>query len=66
MLVHFKWTSARRGQIPVIGDWFKCTITTIGMHFGMELGSDYGKTAMTFIFGSSNGGNWLLPLFIIM
>jgi len=36
------------GQIPVFGDWFKLHYTlNPGMAFGMQLGSSYGKLALT-------------------
>lgn len=48
LLVHFNMEMGLAGQIPVFGDWFKLHYTlNPGMAFGMELGSEYGKLALT-------------------
>ena len=46
--VHFTMPLGLPGQIRVIGDWFKLHYTlNPGMAFGIELGSEYGKLALT-------------------
>ncbi|CAN5512009.1 lipoprotein signal peptidase [soil metagenome] len=48
LLVHFNMDMGLAGQIPVFGDWFKLHYTlNPGMAFGMQLGSEYGKLALT-------------------
>lgn len=48
MLVHFNMDLGVIGQIPVFDDWFKLHYTlNPGMAFGMQLGSEYGKLALT-------------------
>ncbi len=48
MLVHYNMDMGVVGQIPVFGDWFKLHYTlNPGMAFGLELGSEYGKLALT-------------------
>jgi signal peptidase II len=46
--VHFAMPMGLPGQIRVFGDWFKLHYTlNPGMAFGIELGSEYGKLALT-------------------
>lgn len=48
MLVHFNMDYGSAGQIPVFGDWFKLYYTlNPGMAFGLQLGSSYGKLALS-------------------
>lgn len=48
MLVHFNMEYGIAGQIQVIGDWFKLHYTlNPGMAFGLQLGSEYGKLALS-------------------
>jgi len=48
LLVHYKMDMGVGGEIPVFGDWFKLHYTqNPGMAFGLELGSEYGKLALT-------------------
>jgi signal peptidase II len=48
MLVHFNMEPGIIGQIPVFGDWFKLHyVTNPGMAFGLQLGSEYGKLALS-------------------
>ncbi len=48
LLVHYNMDMGLAGQIPVLGDWFKLHYTlNPGMAFGMQLGSEYGKLALT-------------------
>lgn len=48
MLVHFNMDLGVIGQIPIFDDWFKLHYTlNPGMAFGMQLGSEYGKLALT-------------------
>ena len=48
MLVHYNMDLGVVGQIPIFDDWFKLHYTlNPGMAFGMQLGSEYGKLALT-------------------
>lgn len=48
LYVHYTMDFGLPGQIPVFGDWFKLHYTlNPGMAFGMQLGSEYGKLALT-------------------
>jgi signal peptidase II len=48
MLVHYNMDLGVIGQIPIFDDWFKLHYTlNPGMAFGMQLGSEYGKLALT-------------------
>jgi signal peptidase II len=48
MLVHNNMDLGVIGQIPIFDDWFKLHYTlNPGMAFGMQLGSEYGKLALT-------------------
>jgi signal peptidase II len=48
MLVHFNMELGSVGQIAVFGDWFKLHYTlNPGMAFGLQLGSEYGKLALS-------------------
>lgn len=48
MLVHFNMDYGSVGQIKVFDDWFKLYYTlNPGMAFGLELGSSYGKLALS-------------------
>lgn len=48
MWVHYNMDYGQIGQIKVFGDWFKLHYTlNPGMAFGMQLGSEYGKLALT-------------------
>lgn len=48
MLVHFNMELGSAGQIPVFGDWFKLHYTlNPGMAFGLQIGSEYGKLALS-------------------
>ena len=47
--VHFNMDMGAVGEISIFGDWFKLHYTeNPGMAFGLELGSEYGKLALTF------------------
>jgi signal peptidase II len=48
MLVHFNMELGSVGQIRVFGDWFKLHYTlNPGMAFGLQIGSEYGKLALS-------------------
>jgi signal peptidase II len=48
LIVHFNMDMGMAGQIQVIGDWFKLHYTlNPGMAFGMQLGFEYGKLALS-------------------
>lgn len=48
MAVHFNMQMGVRGQIKVLGDWFKLHyLTNPGMAFGMELPFDHAKIVLT-------------------
>ncbi len=48
MLVHFNMDYGSVGQIKVFDDWFKLYYTlNPGMAFGLQLGSSYGKLALS-------------------
>jgi signal peptidase II len=48
MLVHFNMELGSAGQIRVFGDWFKLHYTlNPGMAFGLQIGSEYGKLALS-------------------
>ena len=48
MLVHYNMDLGVIGQIPIFDNWFKLHYTlNPGMAFGMQLGSEYGKLALT-------------------
>ena len=49
LVVHFNMDMGAIGEIAIFGDWFKLHYTeNPGMAFGLELGSEYGKLALTF------------------
>ncbi len=48
LVVHFNMDMGLVGEIPVFGNWFKLHYTeNPGMAFGLEIGSEYGKLALT-------------------
>jgi len=48
LLIYYNMELGTGGQIPILGDWFKLHYTlNPGMAFGITLGSEYGKLALT-------------------
>ncbi|MFK7951770.1 MAG: lipoprotein signal peptidase [Ekhidna sp.] len=48
MLVHYNMELGTKGQIPLLGSWFKLHyLTNPGMAFGMKLNFEYGKLFLT-------------------
>lgn len=48
LMVHFNMEMGLVGQIQIVDDWFKLHYTlNPGMAFGLEIGSEYGKLALT-------------------